>query len=205
MSDFEHVTFIRSMRGAPAAILLALLFTGRSITNKELQLITGYTDKPVASALGVLQVLGFAQNNGRYSGWSFPLSAQLPLFHYSTAVSNSGLLPLPADPDTDALSKRSHIATAEAWLLRAGISPNSKKMTELLSADLHSDYIRSWVLEYEWWQREKKSSSRSVVSGRRKFSVGTLIKILQDGDNAPAMRCEDCLVVLPCYCDLVHR
>lgn len=198
----ETVTLIRSMRGAPAVILLTLLFTGRSITNKEFQLITGYTDKPVATALGVLETLGLAQNNGRYAGWSFPLSKQLPLFHHYPAVSHPSS---PSSRISISANVESQPIDVDYWLLRAGISPNSKKFSELKAADLDELYVKAWVLQYEWWRKERNSSSLAVIDGRRNFSVGTLIRILQDGDNAPAMRCQDCHSILPCYCDVIFR
>ena len=200
MLDTEFVPLIRSMRGAPSSILLVLLFSGRSITNKDLQLITGYTDKPIASALALLESYGYAQNNGRYSGWSFPLTRQLPLFM------RPSIEPVGRPPGYSAhFISASSPADVESWLLRAGVSPNSVKLSELLSLELDLDLVKSWVLEFEWWLRERRSSSSVFIAGRRTFTVGTLIRILQDGDKAPPMRCSDCLAVLPCYCDIVSR
>lgn len=190
MLDIETATLVRSIRGAPASILVALLITRRSITNKELQVITGYTDKPIATALCVLETLGFIQDNGRSNGWSFPHSRQLELF---------GSLPLPPpslSPGRDSVS---------SWLDRAGVTANSKKMGELLAADFTVGYVRSWVLEFEWWRRESQLRPGQAIDGRRRFSIGTLIRILQDRDPAPAERCSACLTRLPCYCDVVVR
>lgn len=78
--DARQVAFIHSLKGAPASILIALALTGVSMTNQDLQLITGYTDKPITDGLAMLEIHGLAQHNGRQYGWSLPHGLQLPLF-----------------------------------------------------------------------------------------------------------------------------
>jgi hypothetical protein len=66
----DQVALIRSLKGAPCSIILALLITGRSLTNKQLCTITGYSDKTITAALDVLEMHQFTQFNGRAYGWS---------------------------------------------------------------------------------------------------------------------------------------
>lgn len=76
----EQVEFVRSIKGAAASILWILLLSGRSLTGEELQLATGYSDKPITKAMELLELRGFVQYNGRRHGWSLPAEvAQLPL------------------------------------------------------------------------------------------------------------------------------
>lgn len=62
-----QVSFLRAMKGAPASILMALLLTGRAHTQRELQLTTGYSDKPVSEGLALLELAGVVRHEER--GW----------------------------------------------------------------------------------------------------------------------------------------
>ena len=66
----ENMTLVRSLQGAPASIMIALMVTGVSMLNKDLCLWTGYSGKPVSEGLVLLEVLGIVQDNGRVNGWS---------------------------------------------------------------------------------------------------------------------------------------
>lgn len=77
----QQVAFLRSLKGAPASILITLaLVPGISLTNKDLRRVTKYSDKPITEGLELLELYGLAQNNGRLYGWSLPQGIQLPLF-----------------------------------------------------------------------------------------------------------------------------
>lgn len=76
----QQVAFLHSLKGAPASILIALALTGVAMTNQDLQIATGYTDKPITDGLALLELHGLAQYNGRQYGWSLPQGLQLPLF-----------------------------------------------------------------------------------------------------------------------------
>lgn len=78
--DQEQFQLIHTLRGAPATILILLMIRGVSMTNLEICRWTGYSDKPVTTALITLQHLGLVQDNGRAHGWSLTSGAQqLPL------------------------------------------------------------------------------------------------------------------------------
>lgn len=80
MQDAEQLQLIRSLKGPPAVILVLLMLRGASMTNVEICRFTGYSDKPVKTALAVLETLGFVQNNGHFNGWSLSSGiSQLPL------------------------------------------------------------------------------------------------------------------------------
>lgn len=73
--------YIRGLKGSAATVFLALLLSGQSLTNKELQDCTGYSDKLVTDGLEKLQRRGLIQYNGHFYGWSLPApTRQLPLF-----------------------------------------------------------------------------------------------------------------------------
>lgn len=77
-----NATTLRALKGAPTSIILALLVTGRSMTNKELRTWTGYSDKPITDALALLDTEGITQYNGRTYGWSLSAGQmQLPGIH----------------------------------------------------------------------------------------------------------------------------
>lgn len=105
---------IRALRGAPATVLLLLMMRGAAMTNKELCRWTGYSDKTMTDALGVLEQMRLAQYNGRTSGWSLssgnqlalPFAAQSELVSAAHPPSISAPAP-DRDPSGDSLKKLS--------------------------------------------------------------------------------------------------
>ncbi|MGB3717907.1 MAG: hypothetical protein WA996_26115, partial [Candidatus Promineifilaceae bacterium] len=75
--DLEQAVFLRALKGAPASIVLALALTGSSLSNRDLELATGYSDKSISRGLALLELKGIAQNNGRSNGWSVRYDSQL--------------------------------------------------------------------------------------------------------------------------------
>jgi len=79
MNTRDAVSLTRSLKGSAASIFLYLLFTRATATKKQLVLATGYTDKPIASGLALLEMQKLVQNNGN-QGWSLSTGIdQLPL------------------------------------------------------------------------------------------------------------------------------
>lgn len=70
---------IRPLKGAPLSILIALLLLRGSMTANDLEVATGYSDKPITMGLKLLEAKGYLQNNGQLNGWSIKTGAQLPL------------------------------------------------------------------------------------------------------------------------------
>ena len=77
----EQVDFVRSLKGASASILITLILMRRNFQNKELELVTGYSDKPIKKGLALLELHGLVRNHGRQYGWALSDGlAQLELF-----------------------------------------------------------------------------------------------------------------------------
>jgi hypothetical protein len=79
MSFENPMTFVRSIKGASASILLALLFTGRPMTNQELQRWTGYSESTISQATHMLLDLGWLSALGPRGPWTLTPGRQLPL------------------------------------------------------------------------------------------------------------------------------
>ncbi len=78
--SFENlVTFVRSMKGAPASVLLSLIFSRKSLTNRELQRWTGYSDDTITQATRLLVDLGWITASGPHGPWCLAAAPQLPL------------------------------------------------------------------------------------------------------------------------------
>lgn len=69
MSYLGQVDLVRSLRGAPASIVLILLLSGRPHTLQELEEATSYSDKPVRRAMRFLACRGVVGKSGG-AGWS---------------------------------------------------------------------------------------------------------------------------------------
>ena len=67
----HQIPSIRDLKGAPASLILALLFhPAQSLGAGTLAEMTDYSDKPVAAGLQTLRRLDMAQQHGRYHGWT---------------------------------------------------------------------------------------------------------------------------------------
>lgn len=76
----DQVDFVRSMSPAAAKILWILLFSGRSLTGKDLMFTCDMSDKTIQQGLAWLEFKGLIQNNGKFNGWSLTAAVrQLPL------------------------------------------------------------------------------------------------------------------------------
>jgi len=76
----DQQDFVRNVKGAPASILWAFVLSGRTLTPRQLQAATGYSDKPVAKALLFLTERGILVPRGRLTGYSLAGGLdQLPL------------------------------------------------------------------------------------------------------------------------------
>lgn len=185
MPDAEQIQLLRSIRGAPATILLLLLLRGSSLTNRELCQFTGYTDKTVSSAMSLLDSLALTQYNGRTSGWSLNAGQlSLPLIHSlkQPVDKEIGKIPICTTTATANRERSSEFSSRSSrnaeidrkisdLLVEGGIGPGSKMYLQLLAADLDLDTVRAHV-DYR-------------VNHPNEVSVGLLIRRLLDGDPPP--------------------
>lgn len=79
MSFENPMTFVRSLKGAPASVFLAFLFLRRPMTNRELQRWTGYGEGAVTQAVHLLVDLGWVSALGPHGPWTMGSERQLPL------------------------------------------------------------------------------------------------------------------------------
>jgi hypothetical protein len=72
------IRMVRELKGAPLSILFALSVVHQRVSQAWLEGVTGYTDKPISSALNYLEEIGLADHTS--SGWKLTGKAkQLPL------------------------------------------------------------------------------------------------------------------------------
>lgn len=117
MTFEEQVDLVRNLKGAAASILWILLLSGRSLTNKELQQATKYSDKSVKDGLDWLEPRGFVQFNGRANGYSLGITMRqlpIPAFLLTAAPDDvSASSGLPVGRDVPVLSTGSEIGVLE--------------------------------------------------------------------------------------------
>jgi len=78
--QFENpMTFVRSLKGAPASVLWALVFTRQMMTALELQQWTGYKGDNLTVALRLLVDLGWIVARSTRGPWGLAEGRQLPL------------------------------------------------------------------------------------------------------------------------------
>lgn len=102
MDFVEQQDFVRNIKGAAASILWILVLSGRTLTNRELQRATRYSDKPVTDALVWLEEREIVQYHGHYNGWSLaagikqlplPFELPLPVDNFLEAGPEIGIIP----------------------------------------------------------------------------------------------------------------
>jgi hypothetical protein len=71
------VAILRTLKGAPLSIVIALALSPTRVGNEYLARVTGYTDKTVAQALNYLAEIQLI--NRTSSGWGLAAGFQLPL------------------------------------------------------------------------------------------------------------------------------
>lgn len=77
------MTFVRAMKGAPVSILVAFMFSGKTLTNLELQQWTGYKDDAITPAVRLLVDLGWLLARSPRGPWCLADGRQLPLMEIS--------------------------------------------------------------------------------------------------------------------------
>lgn len=75
------ITFVRSIKGAPASILWAFLFTRRTMTALELQEWTGYKGDNITVAVRLLVNLGWLTARSPRGPWCLADGRQMPLMN----------------------------------------------------------------------------------------------------------------------------
>ncbi len=77
---FENpTTFVRSIKGSPASILVAFMFVRKTMTSEELQRWTGYGDENITKGLKLLVELGWVVAHTSRGPWALADGRQLPL------------------------------------------------------------------------------------------------------------------------------
>lgn len=77
-TDFsDPIKLLRQLKGAPLAVLMAMLIVRARCSADWLVTVTGYTDKPVTQALKLLTAYGWIAKIG--GGWQITEGMQLPL------------------------------------------------------------------------------------------------------------------------------
>lgn len=73
----DPIKLLRQLKGAPLAVLLAMIIARSRVSADWLATVTGYTDKPVTNALKLLSAYGWIGKAG--GGWQITQGVQLPL------------------------------------------------------------------------------------------------------------------------------
>jgi hypothetical protein len=174
---------LRGLKGAPLSVLIALVLAKQPVGQAWLSMVTGYSDKPVDSALRLLAQNGLVTHNGRYS-WQIGAGVmQLALGEDDLTRNNSesitttaerSLLPSSINSSSSSTTTRNY---SESIMNAIGImAPTDKKLSAL-----------PWVTPgYVWsmgraWRKERQAGNKTTL--------GLLVHRLRSNDPAPELRC----------------
>lgn len=184
--NHDERTLIRSLKGSPASIVLALILArGAAVTQKDLITITGYSDKTISKGLDFLQSLELIAFHGRWNGYT--LGPGVQQLEFWQDVGNSPTFSLTTTTRLikeihqleNAVVVKSNVeehGNSPTFLLlcEAGIGPESAKMGELMKANLDFEYVEAHV-----------NDMRRRQEAGEWYTPGKLITILLAGDPAP--------------------
>lgn len=225
MPEPETIQLFRALRGAPATILLLLLMRQVSMTNLEIQMTTGLSDRTVTKSLATLDALGYTQHNGRHHGWSIRQGSQLRLPFREQL---DGSYPQPVDnkivnSTIYALTTTTTIDSLDLALESMSSSSRSRGKDRKIY-DLPQDGPDSGTAgdpDVAYWLRRAgvgptsrkyrqllaagldpetvRAHALERLAKPDLVPVGLLIVRLLDGDPAPAPRCPECYLPLDSF------
>ncbi|NPV75320.1 MAG: hypothetical protein HPY59_02990 [Anaerolineae bacterium] len=132
--DVFTVEMLRTLKGPPLAVLIALMIAGQPVQNDWLARVTGYTDKPVRQALELLKDYGMVTRNGRYA-WQVAGSVQqLPFL-----AGSQNYLESPAEEDQPGWKNSESLTTTTATIVDCGDKPQQKQKN-LKTSRKNSDF-----------------------------------------------------------------
>lgn len=169
----------RHLKGCPATILIALIFSGRAMNVKELRLATGYGRATTFDSLALLEPAGFVVRKGDNR---FALHEAFT--HFFQTKNSDFRPPTPPytattiSPKTEGSSSKQKEASENReiaqMLIATGIGRRSPKLQAILDAGLDAAYVQAHV-----------DARAAAIAAGEEYSVGLLITRLLDGDPAP--------------------
>lgn len=147
--------FIRSLKGPPLSVFLALMCTNQSMSNEELQVWTSYGHEAVTLATRALTHLGLISAGSRRGPWSIAKGCPIPLTLQSGGEGGISALriyssPPPPSIEESAQEREQEGATNEDFprlrraLLDSGIcEPAASKLARL--PHVTREYIQAHV------------------------------------------------------------
>jgi len=210
MMTSDQIGLLRSLKGAPASIVLALVFCGHALKNRELEQMTGYSDKPISKGLALLELHRLVQYNGYAYGWSLTAAArQLPLFPdsllgdgQSRNISEVGEFP------TSSSSSSSSLLTLNGHREEEEDAAESRRISDFSPrpVDNSVDKLRRTLIQAGVGKRSRKlrelldaglaieyvqghiAARQAALDQGKHYPVGWLIQKLLDGDPVPAAK-----------------
>jgi len=189
----NHTLLYRSLKGAPALLLIILGTSQGRLTNRALEIESGYSDKTIARGLDVLQQLGLVDR--KPAGWGTVEGVQLTMFpawlqdDQSRRISDSDVNYLIDSDSIDSIDnenlltdrKKSDIAPAADPDLDPGV------MAALAAAGIYEptrgqlaalDHITQELVES--WEKHLKQTKKE------RYTPGLLVWAIRSGDDPPA-------------------
>ena len=105
MPNINPLTALRSLKGAPLSCLVALMFANQPVGKEWLARVTGYSDKPVSSAMDYLLEMGFVTNAARTESWELHSQIRQLMIGNPELLLESTRNNSDSDPTTTALTK----------------------------------------------------------------------------------------------------
>jgi hypothetical protein len=203
------IRMVRELKGAPLSILFALSIMHQRVSQAWLEGVTGYTDKPISSALSYLEEIGLADHTT--SGWKLTGKAkQLPLPMEITAGEDEITAeeePVTADDNSDSSCQSRNYSTP---LITTTIdivkeeelsSNNNSKGRKNSDSGVLDALTRAGIMgkkrvslsQLAWVTVESVSAWEAALKRRKKekYSPGLLISVLESGDAAPVAKPEE--------------
>ncbi len=182
---------LRTLKGAPLAVLIALALTRQSAGAEYLARVTGYSERPTEQALKLLADYGLVTRNGRY-GWQIAGGdIQLPFVLPEISPQEPNIRNVKSRKNCDSIITTATTAIVESQGLRSAVAAlnthESQKMRVNIKALKESGIYEpkaSEIAAKDWVTPDY--IRRHVENGnKRGDNLGLVIHRMLAGDPAP--------------------
>ncbi len=127
---------LRTLKGAPLAVLIALALTRQSTGAEYLARVTGYSYKPTQQALKLLADYGLVTQNSRY-GWQIASDyVQLPFILPESSSQEPNIRNVKSGNNSNSISTTATTTIVERQGVRSAAAVNNEKESENFQLNL---------------------------------------------------------------------
>ncbi len=185
------IEMLRTLKGAPLAVLMALALTRQPAGAEYLARVTGYSPRPTGQALKLLEDYGLVTRNSRYAWQIASGLVQLPFILPESSSQETDMRSVKSHHKCDSISTTAATAIVESQGVRSAVAVSNDKESQKIRLNLKTlkdceiyQPKASQIAAKDWVTPEY--IRRHVEHGKsRGDSLGLVIHRMLSADPAP--------------------